>query len=212
MDYQANSNRSKEKEVRPEKADKKIEKVVVGEVVVQKKGIGRKIKDLFIEADFRSVSRYVFMEVLVPAAKNMVVDGVESGIRRIAYGEASRRRMHGSHITYNNPINRYRDPRDYNRDPRVAPRPTVGPRSVTRPDRDVAIVLASREDAEKVLEGLNDIIDSYEIATWSDLNELLGQPSNHVDHKWGWVGLLDVPIRQIREGYLLELPPAEPIS
>lgn len=205
MDYQANSKKSK---VEPT-PQKKVDKVVTGEVVVQKKGLGRRIKDIFIEADFRSVSRYVFLEVLVPAAKNMVVDGVESGIRRIAYGEGYRRR-HGSHMTYNNPINRYRDPRTDYRDPRQAPRPTMGPR-VVRPE-DVAIVLASREDAERVLEGLNTIIDSYEVASWADLNDLMGQPSNHVDNKWGWVGVVDAPIRQIREGFLIELPPAEPIS
>jgi len=203
-DYQANSQKSKR-----DIPEKKVGKVITGEVVVKKKGLGRRIKDLFVEADFKSVSRYVFLEVLVPAAKNMVVDGVESGIRRIAYGESSRRRQHGTHITYNNPINRSRwqDPRD----PRMAPRPTIGPRS-SRPDDDTYAILASREDAERVLEGLNTIIESYDIATISDLNELMGQPSNHVHYKWGWVGVVDAPIRQIREGYLIELPPAEPIS
>ena len=59
---------------------------------------------------------------------------------------------------------------------------------------------------------MNDIIDTYEVVTVADLNELVGFPTNHVDNKWGWSYLADVQVRQIREGYLIDFPPAEPIG
>jgi hypothetical protein len=62
-----------------------------------------------------------------------------------------------------------------------------------------------------VLERLSDIIEQYAVASLADLHELAGIPTTHVDNKWGWESLRFAEIRQIREGYLLDLPPAEAI-
>lgn len=188
-----------------EQAKPKVEKVVTDAVIVKKKGLGRKIKDLFIEADFKSVVRYVAADVLLPAARNMIVDGATKGVERMMYGDmGSRRRYSGApRITYNNPINRSTPSIS-----RYAPSPPTGPRTRQQDD----FILSSREEAEAVLERLQDIIDTYEVASVSDLHELIGFPTNHVDNKWGWSFLGDVSIRQMREGYLIDLPPAEPIN
>lgn len=214
-DYTGNSRKAKEEAEaaagETEVPDKKVQKVVVGEVVVRKKPLGRKIRDLIIEADFRGVGRHIIMGVLIPAAKNMMVDSVESGIRRIAYGEnAMRGRGYspGPRITYNNPINRtYQAPGP----PRTSVEVNVGPRNRSRHERG-EFILNTRDEASTVLERMNDIIDNYQVVSVADLNELVGFPSTHVDNKWGWVYLGDVQIRQIREGYLIDLPPAEPIQ
>lgn len=205
-DYTSNSKKSREpKAAKPEK---KIEKVVTGEVTVQKKGLGRKFKDLFAEADFKGTSSYVVSYVLVPALRNMIVDSAHKGVERMMYGESGPHRRHisgsGSRVTmYNSPINR--GPRD------VGPsrRASMEPRT-RRAQAD--FILASRDEAELVLERMNDIIDNYDVASVADLNELLGMPTTYTDNKFGWVYLGDTQIRQIREGYLLDLPPAEPIN
>lgn len=208
MDYGSNSKKEKiEAETKPEK---KLGRVVTGEVLIKKKGVGSKFKDLFIMADARSVMSYVVAEVLLPAARNMVVDGASEAVKRMMYGnQAMRGRGQGTRVTYNNysnPINRgYRDVTS-----RQAPTPTTSPRTQRAIRED--FILSTREEAETVLERMNDCIDSYEIVSVADFNELVGYPSSHVDNKWGWSYLGDVQIRQIREGYLLDLPPAEPIS
>lgn len=205
-DYTSNSKKSKE--TGPAKKDKTVEKVVTGEVVVQKKGLGRKFKELFIEADFRSVAGYVVSDVLIPAAKNMIVDSGTKGVERMMYGDTSphRRGMNrgnGSRVTmYNSPINRG------HREIGPSRRPPMEPRG-RRPQAD--FILASRDEADLVLERMNDIIDNYDVVNVADLNELLGMPTTYTDNKFGWVYLGDTQIRQIREGYLLDLPPAEPI-
>ena len=73
------------------------------------------------------------------------------------------------------------------------------------------MILASREEAELVLERLLDIISKYEVASLADLYDLTGLPSSHVDNKWGWTYLNNTEIRQVRDGYLLDLPPLEEI-
>lgn len=211
-DYTSNSKKAKEAKV-PNTA-KNIEKVVVGEVLVQKKPIGRKFRDMLIAADFKSVFGHVVHNIFIPAAKNMLVDSAAKGAELMVYGEASRTRrgpIHGPgpRVTYNSPINRgygYRDPRDH----RTAPPVEIGPRRSSRLDR-TDYILSSREEAETVLERMSDIIDQYEVATVGDLNELVGFPTTHIDNKWGWIYLGDVQIRQIREGFMIDFPPAEPL-
>lgn len=208
-EYDANSKKVKEGLGVEKKEKEKITSVVSADVVVQKKGLGRKIKDLIVEADFRSVSRYVFSDVLIPALRDMIVDGASKGVERMMYGSSTvRRRNYGSEtrISYNSPIRRsYSGDRGRN-----APPVSSGPR-VSRQAEAVYIV-SSREEGDLVLERMNDIADKYDCVTVGDLHELLGLASSHVDQKWGWVFVGDATVRQVREGYLLDLPPADPIN
>lgn len=203
MDYQANSDKSKEPKVQ-KKAP--IEKVVVGEVVVKKKTLGGKIKGVFAEADFRSVFRYVVSDVLIPAARNMIVDASTKGIERMMYGDRGyqqSRFMGGSRTMYSNsPITRtdYRHPSTR---PPMGSRPRMGQNE---------FILASREEAQTVLERMNDILEMYEVVSVADLNELVGFPTSYTDQKWGWTFLADAIIRPVREGYMIDLRPPETIN
>lgn len=218
-DYQSNARKNKEKQQESEKVipDKHIEKVVVTDVVVRNKSIGRKLKDIFIMADFGSVAGYIFWDVMVPAAKNMIADSANKGVDRMLYGESAIRRRTfggGARVTfpYNNPINRgYSDySTRYNPRPVADPRDPRDPRYTGRPSRE-DFILSSREEAELVVSTMNDVIDQWDAVSVADLNELLGVPKSYVDNKWGWTHLGNVDIRQIREGYLIDFPPAEPI-
>lgn len=215
-DYQGNpKKKNRELEQPKKKKEKSVERVTRGQVIVTKKSLGRKAKDLIIEMDIRGVSRYIWHEILVPAAKNMVVDSVQRGAERAVYGEtAVRRRTYGyggsSRYQYNNPINRmHRD---------VVSREVTnivnqGPISGRYPRRPQdAYILTSREEAELVIDQMNDIIDNYEVASVADLHATIGLTSTPVDNKWGWTYLGNVQIRQIREGFLIDLPLPEPID
>lgn len=209
MDYQGNTDKSKEEK----KPEKQIEKVVTGEVVQKPKTIGRKFKEIFFGGDLRTASRYIAGDVLLPALRNLIVDMTSKGIERVVYGESGVRRRGPAeyrprvsyNTSYNNPI--YRDPRD----PRLT-RPLLPdqPHRQVRKE-SVDLILASKEEAERVVEQLIDIIDKYEVASWADLCELVGWPSSHVDNKWGWTYLTNVDIRQTRDGYLIDLPTMEAI-
>jgi hypothetical protein len=207
MEYQGNTDKSREEK----KPEKQIEKVVTGEVVQKPKTIGRKFKDVFFGGDLRTATRYIAGDVLLPALRNLIVDMTSKGIERIVYGESGIRRRSSVdyrprvsyNTSYNNPI--YRDPR-------AAGRPLPDqPRMNRERKESVDLVLASKEEAERVVEQLIDIIDKYDVVSWADLCELVGWPSSHVDNKWGWTYLTNVDIRQTRDGYLIDLPPMEAI-
>jgi len=207
MDYKSNSNKSKEP-AKP-KVVKKIDRVVTGEVIVHKKTLGEKIKGIFIEADFKNVARYIVSDVLLPAARNTIVDASTKGIERMMYGETAIRRRNlgaGPRVTYNAPVNR-----GYRESSSVIPARVPGASSGPRHSLN-EFILTSREEADLVVERMNDIIDQFEVASVADLNDLVGFPTSYTDNKWGWIYLGDVQIRQVREGYLIDLPSPEPIT
>lgn len=73
------------------------------------------------------------------------------------------------------------------------------------------VTVSTREDAEKVIAAMKEIVSKYGVACAEDLNDLVGVPSVYLDHMWGWKSLDGAKIHETKEGYLICLPPAEPI-
>lgn len=211
MDYQGNPNKDKEK-----KPEKQIEKVVTGEAVQKPKSIGRKFKDIFFGGNIKASARFVAADVILPAFRDLLVAAISDGARRVVYGESMYRRRPPEYRPrvqysnqYSNPINppyrSWSDPR-----PRANLPDQRNPYRVERREAN-DIILASKIDAERVVESLIEIVDKYEVASLADLYDLLGWQSSHVDNKWGWTYLNNVEIRQVRDGYLIDLPPLDSI-
>ncbi len=213
MDYQGNSKKSRE--ASPDKPPKVVERVIINDVIIKKKGPGQKFHDLFIEANFKTVVKLVAANVLLPAAKGMMMDSLTKGGAYLFYGDRGRDRYNpGPRIQYGGQVNRSYSPAPLSRESTMqyAPTPSPAPRQLQQHSRD-ALVLSDRADADIVLERMTDIIDTHGAVSLADLQDLLGQPAGpHTDNKWGWTNLANVSIRQIREGYLIDLPPADPIA
>jgi hypothetical protein len=212
-DFPGNAKASREKDVKkpaPKSEKPKVEKVVKGEAVKLKRGFGTRFKEVFLGSDAKSATRYITTDVLLPALRNLIVDATSKGIERLIYGDTIRRGRGGREeygrprVQYNNPLSRYSG----RPGPMLPDQPPLPDRR-TRGAED--IVLVSREEAETVIERLTDIVDQYEVASVADLYDLVGLPTTYVDNKWGWTNLSYASVRQIREGYLLDLPRAEPI-
>lgn len=200
--FPPNSHKSQEqKESRPEK--KAIQKVTTGEVVHKKATIGKRFKDIFFGGELKKTSMFIASDVLLPALKNLIVDATSKGIERAVYGDSPRRRVDQNRprFSYNNPIDR--GPR------RSVMLPDQPPHYARRKQPVGEFILSSRSEAELVVERLSDIIDKYEVASVADLYELVGLPSSYVDNTWGWTSLSYVNVRQTRDGFVIDLPPAE---
>lgn len=211
--FPSNSHGPLNKGPKKEKAEKVVEKIVTGEVIQKPKSLGRRFKELFIGDGSKGAMQYVFGDVLIPAIKNMFVDAISKGAERAVYGESSFRRNRmdytgRSRIQYSTPIDRGYSPRG-----RSVSLPDQPPYRVGSRRQDAGeIILVSRAEAEMVLERLADLVNDYEAASVADLHELVGLPHSYVDNSWGWTSLGGADIRQIREGFLLDLPQAEPLK
>lgn len=190
--------------------DRKLEKVIKGTVKKQKRGFGKRLAELFIEDDTKTVGSYIFYDVLIPAAKTMVCDiigwggfaerllfsdrrGVRGGGRRGEVGRAS----YTSYGSYYRQGDRDSRDRDRGRDISRAGR--------ARHDFD-EIVLETRGEAEEVLSHLVDLTLDYQQATVADLYDLVGIQSSYTDNKYGWTDLRSAGVTRVRDGYLINLP------
>lgn len=213
MEEFPSNSRNRAKTAKVEKNEpKKIEKAIVGEVILRKKPLGKRFLDTFFGGDAQGVVGYVLMDVLVPAIKDVIVDAVSTGVERIIFGESSRApsrrggyRPGGSsgYVQYN----RYSSPTSFSAHRREDPR-EISRRARATHDFD-EIILATRVEAQEVLDRLFDLISQYEQATVSDLYELVGISANYADENWGWVDIRGTGITRIRSGYLLDLPRPE---
>jgi len=194
-----------------EASKKKIERVTSGEVTRKRKSLRKQLSETFVAGDMKTAVRYVMFDVLLPAAKDMVVEAGSAGIEKLIFGESRRRRGASSpqagatgYVSYN----RYSGP--------MGSGVSTPPRAISRQSRARhdfdEIVLDSRVEAEEVIDRLFDLVSRYESATVADLYELVGLASTHTDHKWGWTDFRGSGVTRIRDGYLLDLPDPEPLD
>lgn len=207
MDYPSNSRRARDGEEPPKVEPKKVTKVTQGEVVRRKKPLGKRFAETFVGGDARGVWGYVVLDVLVPAAKDMVADAFSTGIERMLFGETRgvhRRSRHGGssgYVSYNrfsSGSSPYRDgPNDVRRQ--------MSRRGRSQHDFD-EIILETRVEAEEVIDNLFELVSQYESATVADLYELVGITGSYTDNKWGWTDIRGAGVTHVRNGYLLDLP------
>jgi hypothetical protein len=198
-------NSQRDKKTPP--VEKKVERVTTAEPIRRKKGLGRKLKDIFFGGDPRATAAFIVQSVLIPAAKDMIVDAASEGVQKLVRGDSYRRRSGPSsgpagYVAYNR----------MGRGPAIAEPPrSMSPRARARHEFD-EIVLQSRQEAEAVIEQMYEIVSKYETATVSDLYDLVGIRGTHVDHKWGWTDMRGAGVVKIRDGFLLELPDVVPME
>lgn len=205
-DYPANSRAAKKKIDKPRETPQKpkMEKIVTGTVIQRKKSFGSKLRDTFI-GDSRSVGQYIVSDVVVPAAKEVLHDVVNSYMdRMLGFDRGPSRRRVGSsrpatgRVNYSSSSIR-RDPREEDR------RRVISTGSRAKHDFG-EIVLESRAEAEEVIDRLRADLEDYGQVSIADLYDGLGVSSEFTDNKWGWYDLDDARVRYTRDGYLLDLP------
>jgi hypothetical protein len=189
MDYRSNSHKSKELSY-----EKKVEKVITGDVKKVKKNEFKKLADIFVSEDVHNVKSYIFLDILVPAIKKAISDIVTNGINMILYGETigSNKNSTASKISYRN---------YYEQNDRV-----ISNRVRGAYDYD-DIVIPNRVDAENVLFRMDELIANYGVASVGDLYDLVGITSNnYTDNYYGWTDFRGAKAIPVRDGYLLKLP------
>lgn len=206
MEFPPNSKKAQESET-----PKRVERVTSADAVRRKKTLGKQFKATFVGGDAKTAVNYVIFNVLLPAAKDAMVEAASSGIEKLIYGEArSKRGSRGGppsgaqgYVTYN----RMSDPQDDRPTPRNIQRAAKA-----RHDFD-EIVLSTRSAAEEVIDRLFDVVSRYGVATVGDLYELTGLESSHTDNKWGWTDMRGATVQRVRSGgYLLDLPDPDPLN
>lgn len=187
---------------------KKLEQVTAGEVKTRKTPLGKKFKTIFTGGDAKGTANYVLLDVLVPAARDMIADAVSAGVEKMLFGEVRSRSRRGSggatgYVAYNKVASAIRE-RDE-------------PRAISRRSRAThdfgEIILNTQVEAEEVIDRLNEQCRQYGQASVADLYDLIGISSNYTDEKWGWTTMIGSDIDRVRGGgYALDLPRTEQLD
>lgn len=188
---------------------KKVQRIVEGEIVRRKRPMGKRLKEAILGGDSKSVGEYVLLDVLIPAIRDMISDAATTSIERMVYGgdvrpshrRPSQRGGNNGHTRYDRvgSSNRREDPRELSR------------RARARHDFD-EVIMSTRVEAEETLTQMFDLLEKFDAVTVADLYELSGISSNYMDHKWGWTDLRGSNVTRTRQGYLLDLPQPEPLK
>jgi hypothetical protein len=208
QDFPANSQKAKET-IGPREP---IERVTSAETVRRKKGLGRQFKETFIVGDARSSMEYVIFHVLIPSAKDMMFDAVESGLQRYFFGEGAKPRRGGGPPGYSGLGRVNYSGMSQSTNPKPSQPRMLSRSSRARHDFD-DLIIPSRQEAEEVIDRLFDILSRDGMVTVAHLYELTGIQSSHTDMKWGWTELRGAKAARLRQGgFLLDLPEPEPLS
>lgn len=166
-----------------------------------------RLRQAFTNDDARSVGDYLLFDVAVPAIKATIFDLIQGGASRALFGQGVSTRQPtrgGSNINYN------QISRGQGGQPGNAVQPTMSARDRATFNFD-GIVFPTRVGAERALTVLIETIELYQVVGVSDLYDLVGIASSFADDKWGWFNLQGADIVPVRTGFVLDMPPVQPI-
>lgn len=182
--------------------------VVVGEAVKQKKGLGRRLMGgLFGPGGVKKIARYVAIDIIWPALKNLAAESMHASVD-MAFGFENRPyRGGGKPAPYNadSPKTDYRNAGKTGQPAQVA--------NVRLAEYVDDFIIGDRYEAAEVLVNLKEAADKYGSASVADYYEMLGVATRHTDGNYGWT--IDTigksTIMPTRGGYIIKFPPMEVI-
>lgn len=163
----------------------------------------RRIARSLLNDESRSIGSYILYDILIPAAKSMITESIQSGIEMLIYGETGYRR----HPSYSRGAPTVSYGSFYQRNDRRDERP-VKRFSHGRFNLD-EIIFKNGSDCADVLAALCDHIEEYEQVSVAEYYDYAGvEGVTWTDHKWGWTGsdLSNAYCTHTRGGYVIVLP------
>ena len=176
------------------------DKIVRGSVKTKGEGALHKFADVFLAEDIENVKSYITMDVLIPAAKKLILDIITGGAEMLLNGRIGHGKT-GTNASYVS----YRDYPKYESD-----RYSSGPKMARTGYGFNDVIFETRGDAEAVLMRMEESIRKYGFVSVLDLYDLAGLPTTPSDNNYGWLSLRNARIQRVRDGYMLELPKALP--
>ena len=197
--FPSNAHTDKSRNTQPEQKPV-TGKVIEGSARVREKGLGRKVIETFAVSDAREVRDYVFLDVVIPAVKTLLLSAISEGSQHWLWGSTVRRPTQPYRTT--GPIVNYGTTKIGNGAPSRQAMSTRG-----RQTHDFnELLIDSRSDAEMALDTMRELIDLYGQVSVREMYESVGVTSDYTDDKWGWKSLDTAAVRRVANGYILDLP------
>lgn len=185
-----------------------------GRAKVQKKSGVSKFANTIISEDAQNVKSYIVMDVLIPSFKKAISDIVTNGIDIVLYGESGgSKKSNAGRVSYRN----YYDGRGNIKSSRYDNTETRD-RGSSRSNRQSVslfddIVVETRGDAEDILSRMSEYLDNYPVISVADMYDLANITSfPHTYNNYGWKSIASAKTIRVNDGYLIKMPPVEPLK
>lgn len=210
LDLPPNSYKSREKAPKKEEKHELDTTPLKGNATFKKKNLMSKLKHSFISEDAGSVGEYIVKDIILPTAKDLLFNSMQSALSIILYGKMPNRKK--PHTPYSSLSS---GGYTYNSISKSS-KPSQTLNAMNRFDVD-EIEFDYLQDAEKVRSDLVELIDVYGNCTIEDLyNSMeITIQSPYLQNsagKYGWTNLSDARTRRYGEKYYLILPPYKEIK
>ena len=177
-----------------------------GNVTVKKKGVLSKVKDAFFAAEFKDAAGGVAKNVIVPAIQRTIIDMVNNTLNSMFFGTSTKPSTGFNWWNTGTTRFGYSAPQiDYSS---FSNKPANQANNVPTYDE---IIIGDYEEANKVLDSMQAILDRYGKVTISDLYQLVGLPAISSYFNYGWKNLSGASVGVVTGGYLLKFPRAIPL-
>ena len=205
-------NSHNEKSAPEEKKEpKKVKQVVKGRVVRQKQPLSKRLREHFLPTGDVPLGEHILFEVLLPGAKAAASEVFHQSIDIILPVESRRgvpRRGGGTFTHYRGASSSRRSaPWD-----REDPRENVVSRRARATHAFDQVVFDDRIDAEEALDELYNTLAQYDVVTVGDFYDAVGASKEFTDENYGWTALGGIRIIRRGGGYIIDLPPTEPLT
>lgn len=188
--------------------EKKITKVGGAQIAQSR---GQKFKSLFISNEAGNLKSYIFMDVLIPAAKKAISDIVINGIDMILYGQTGRSKDRSDKRPYNS----YYDGGSARRTESRGDRPSAN--NVSRMNCDVVWTYDdhganAHTKALEALDALRDSMNRYHLVTMSEYCSITGVDYEYTYENYGWTSINSAQVVSCYNGWKLVMPKPMPID
>ena len=204
LKYPPNSKTQKSNTEKP-----KLEKIVSSEVKMQKKSIFKRLSGSIFTETPDTIGGYIVKEVLVPYAKDVIYDTIVNTVSMALYSNprAGGRRS-GRSSTNRDGYIQYGSFSSSNSSSQQ--------KAIERPRGERInvdnVIFGMSAEAHEVLDAMCDRLEHYGTVTVLDLCDLIGVTSSPNAMYYGWTDISEARVRQINEGWLLDLPRPKALS
>ena len=190
----------------------KLNGTIQGGLTLKQKTPGQRFRERFIKTDLNTVGSALLDNVIVPAILDTIYKAGMDALSMLVYGDTRASRTGGlktigggifRDYTNGGVISGVSNSRSRDRVDNV--RPEDSPRYNN-------LVFEIRGDAENILWNMRDYINTYDSIQIIKLYELVREQTgvdiqmSASDARFGWSDLTNAGVKQIRGGYLLDLP------
>lgn len=201
-----------EREVSKTVEEPTVDRVLVkGKVIRRKQTLGTRFKKSFLGGEAKDVGSYILFDILVPSLKELVLQMASEGLEKALW--QGRERPGRSRIGVGRPREDYGRFSRSRSDDRDRDRRDISRRTREHHTFD-DIILDTRDEANDILDAMDDKIEKYRSVSVADMYSYLGVTPDFTDERYGWTRdtFHRAKVVQTRDGFWLDLPPTELID